>query len=289
MLTLSKSPFPSLPITVSSLRCNTVAQLDITHQQERQIPALRDSCFMPGITNWIVWGSIIYLNTKMQSYSPLFYEVSNSILKYTKRCVWKMEVLCKNKKMNSDTVLQRFFIGSYWKMISNAFCLCCAEDMAWCISSQHAWETWSHRLHVSFVIRREGETVIFVISWHQNRSCVLGMWYVELVLCANTEQTHNMQCCFKSAGYSYCESGWRHYSSGLCSHWHQEKVNWVFLCLSSRLNREPKAEPRVQRWDGCCFSFNTPIVTMHCYRQGMCVCASTCVWPQNLKILRNRS
>lgn len=79
--TLSKSPFPSLPITVSSLRCNTVAQPDITHQQERQIPALWDSCFVPRITNWIVWGSVIYLNTKMQSYSLLLYEVSTLIFK----------------------------------------------------------------------------------------------------------------------------------------------------------------------------------------------------------------
>lgn len=101
MLTLSKSPFPSLPITVGSLRCNTVTQPGITHQQERQIPALWDSCFMPRITNWIVWGSIIYLNTKMQSYSLLFYEVSTFILKYTNCCVVKRTCFEKTK-MNSD-------------------------------------------------------------------------------------------------------------------------------------------------------------------------------------------
>lgn len=95
MLTLSKSPFPSLPITVSSLRCNSVAQPDITHQQERQIPALRDSCFMLGITNWIVWGSTIYQSTKMQSCSLLW--SSTLILKYIKCRVINGSALEKQK------------------------------------------------------------------------------------------------------------------------------------------------------------------------------------------------
>lgn len=101
MLTLSKSPFPSLPITISSPRSNTVAQPDITHQQERQIPALWGSCFVPRITNWIVWGSVIYMNTKMQSYSLLLYEVSTFILKNNKCCVVKWKCFGKTK-MNSD-------------------------------------------------------------------------------------------------------------------------------------------------------------------------------------------
>lgn len=41
------------------------AILKLRHQQERQIPALWDSCFMIRITNWIVWGRIMYRNTKM--------------------------------------------------------------------------------------------------------------------------------------------------------------------------------------------------------------------------------
>lgn len=109
MLTLSKSPYPSLPITVSSLRCNTVTQPGITHQQERQIPALWDSCFMPRVTNWIVWGSIIYLNTKIQSYSLLFYEVSTLLLKYTKRRV------VKRKKKGSASEQTEMSSDCWWR------------------------------------------------------------------------------------------------------------------------------------------------------------------------------
>lgn len=134
MLTLSKSPFPSLPITVSSLRCNSVAQPDITHQQERQIPALRDSCFMLGIANWIVWGSTIYQNTKMQSCS-LLWSLNPHFKIYQVLCrKWK----CFRKtKMKSDYWAPtrhraRWFLifthSQRPKMIPTAFHLRCTED-----------------------------------------------------------------------------------------------------------------------------------------------------------------
>lgn len=75
----------------------TVAQPDITHQQERQIPALRDSCFMPGITNWIVWGSVIYLNAKMQSYSLFILWSLNPRFKINLMLCRKMEAVWKTQ------------------------------------------------------------------------------------------------------------------------------------------------------------------------------------------------
>lgn len=54
----------TFPISANYSRFSEV-HYGSSHQQERQIPSQWDSCFMPRITNWIVWGSLIYLNTKV--------------------------------------------------------------------------------------------------------------------------------------------------------------------------------------------------------------------------------
>lgn len=193
MLTLSKSPFPSLPITVSSLRCNTVAQPDITHQQERQIPALRDSCFMPRITNWIVWGSIIYLNTKMQSYSHLFYEVSNSILIYAKCCVRKCFGKHKNDQWMAMCFRDSYFIGSYRKW-SHVFCSVSYREHTTMAGIMHFIPTCPRNMitpvAATCIICHKARRQFVSQSCHLMTSkqfmYVLGVWYVALVLCANT-------------------------------------------------------------------------------------------------------
>lgn len=121
---------------------------------------------MPRITNWIVWGSIIYLNTKMYSYSLLFYEVSTLILKYIERFVVKRKCFGKTK-MNSDcwaftTQRDSYFTGRHRTRQADLLTpnhLCHLYEEHWTgpahqaqsISHQHARATRSHRLqqHVS--------------------------------------------------------------------------------------------------------------------------------------------
>lgn len=175
MLTLSKSPFPSLPITASSLRCNTVTQPSIAHQQERRIPALWDSCFMLRITNWIVWGSIMYLNTKMQSYSLLFYEVSTLISKYAKCCVvqwksrneWWLLSICKTPCLGDSSVTGRHRKDRLTERLTTCLHLCWSKvDM----------------YHVSKECRSFGKNVTCQLTLRKSSTCpYVCMWQKPLM------------------------------------------------------------------------------------------------------------